>query len=59
MEIHCLKCKKKNEANDVEKTTLNKTGRPALKGTCSVCNSSVIRILSKESAAEYEAAGTL
>ena len=58
MEIHCLKCKRKNEANDIKLVSMPKTGRPALKGTCAVCDNTVQTFISAAAAAEYEAVGT-
>lgn len=40
----CVRCKKTRTLNNVQKITL-KNGRPALKGTCEKCGTSVFRIL--------------
>jgi hypothetical protein len=42
MEAYCLKCKTKREIKDPEAVTL-KNGRPATKGTCSVCGGKVMK----------------
>lgn len=43
MEIHCLRCKGKTEANEVKSVTL-KNGREAQQGVCSVCGAKVFRM---------------
>ena len=43
----CVKCKKKTEMKDPQKVTM-KNGKPALKGTCSVCGTKVNAILGAE-----------
>jgi len=40
---YCLKCRKKVEMNDPKEVTL-KNGRPAAKGTCPNCETTVFRI---------------
>jgi uncharacterized phage infection (PIP) family protein YhgE len=42
-EAYCVKCKTKRIIKNPEET-LMKNGRPAIKGTCSVCNCKVFRI---------------
>ncbi len=41
---YCVRCKAKRELKDAQKITM-KNGRPAMKGKCSVCGTSVFRIL--------------
>ncbi len=43
MQAYCLKCRTKREMRNPEKVTL-KNGRPATKGSCPVCNTSMYRI---------------
>ncbi len=43
LEAYCVKCKTKREIKNPKETTM-KNGRPAVKGTCSVCNCKVFRI---------------
>ena len=40
---YCLRCKDHREINDSETVTM-KNGRPATKGTCSVCSAKMFRI---------------
>lgn len=40
---YCVKCKEKREIKDAIQTTM-KNGRPAIKGTCSICSAKVYRI---------------
>ncbi len=44
---YCVKCKKKTELKDAQKITM-KNGKPALRGQCSVCGTTVNAILSAE-----------
>jgi len=44
MEAYCVKCKAKTEVKDGEEVTM-KNGRPAYKGKCSVCGTTVYKIL--------------
>ncbi|HET9920163.1 MAG TPA: DUF5679 domain-containing protein [Ktedonobacteraceae bacterium] len=44
---YCVKCKTKTEMKDPQRVTM-KNGKPALKGTCSVCGTSQHAILGKE-----------
>src|SRR5712692_9399322 len=46
-QYHCVKCKKKTEMRDPERVT-TKNGKPALKGACSVCGTTVYTILGAE-----------
>jgi RNase P subunit RPR2 len=43
MQAYCFKCRRKVEMKNVEQVTL-KNGRPAIRGTCSVCGTKVFRI---------------
>jgi len=43
LQVYCLKCREHREIKDPEAVTL-KNGRPATKGKCSVCGSTVFRI---------------
>mgnify|MGYP001304405409 CR=1 FL=1 len=43
MEAYCVKCKSKREIQSPQAITM-KNGRPATKGTCPVCGTSVFRI---------------
>jgi hypothetical protein len=45
---YCVKCKQKREMKDTEKVTM-KNGRPAMKGTCTVCGTGMYKILPKGS----------
>lgn len=40
----CVRCKATRELSDVQQVTL-KNGRPAIKGKCTKCGTSVFRIL--------------
>ncbi len=42
-EVYCVKCKAKREVKNPEQITM-KNGKPALKGTCPVCGTSVFKI---------------
>ena len=42
---YCVKCKAKVDIKNPQKVTM-KNGRPAMKGTCSVCGTGVYKILS-------------
>ena len=43
MQAYCFKCRAKREIKNPASVTL-KNGRPAVKGTCSVCGTKVFRI---------------
>lgn len=43
MEAYCFKCRDKREIQNPENVTL-KNGRPAVRGTCPVCGTTVFRI---------------
>ncbi len=42
-EAYCVKCKAKREVKDPEHVTM-KNGKPALKGKCPVCGTSIFKI---------------
>ena len=42
MEAYCVKCRKKRTIDSAEPVVL-KNGRLAMKGTCSVCGSKVVK----------------
>ena len=44
---YCVKCKTKREMKDAKKVEM-KNGRPAMKGTCSVCGTGMYKILPKQ-----------
>jgi len=44
---YCVKCKTKREMKDPQKVTM-KNGKPALKGQCSVCGTTINTILASE-----------
>ncbi|MGB3921925.1 MAG: DUF5679 domain-containing protein [Minisyncoccia bacterium] len=44
---YCVKCKTKREMKDTKQVEI-KPGRPAVKGTCSVCGTGMYRILPKK-----------
>ena len=46
---YCVKCKEKREMKDVQKVEI-KPGRPAAKGTCTVCGTGMYKILSSKKA---------
>ncbi len=50
-EAYCVKCKKKTDMKDPHEVTM-KNGRQAMKGTCSVCGTSVQTFLSDKKAAK-------
>jgi RNase P subunit RPR2 len=43
MEGYCMKCRAKREMKDTEEITM-KNGRPATRGTCSVCGTKMFKI---------------
>ncbi len=43
VQAYCVKCKEKREIKDPKQVTL-KNKRPAVKGTCPVCGTTVYRI---------------
>ena len=43
MEAYCMKCRAKQEMQDTEAVTM-KNGRPATRGTCGACGTSVFKI---------------
>ena len=42
-EAYCVKCKEKREVKDPQQITM-KNGKPAVKGTCPVCGTSMFKI---------------
>ena len=46
MEAYCVKCKAKRPIRDAQEVVL-KNGRPALKGTCTVCGTKVMKFVKK------------
>jgi DNA-directed RNA polymerase subunit RPC12/RpoP len=46
-QYYCVKCKKKTEMRDPQRVT-TKNGKPALKGACSTCGTTVYTILGAE-----------
>lgn len=48
---YCVKCKKKTEMKDGQRTTM-KNGKPALKGQCAICGTTVNAILGTAKKAE-------
>lgn len=49
VEGYCLKCRQKREIKNAKQTTL-KNGRPAMEGSCPVCSTKMVKILSKAGA---------
>lgn len=47
MDAYCVKCKAKRDIQNEEKVTL-KNGKPAVKGTCSVCGTNLTRLTKAE-----------
>ncbi|MGI8915071.1 MAG: DUF5679 domain-containing protein [Chloroflexota bacterium] len=43
MEAYCVKCREKREIKDPKAVTL-KNGKPATRGTCGVCGTTIMRI---------------
>lgn len=43
MQMYCVKCRSKRDANNVENVTM-KNGKPAAKGVCSVCGTGMYKI---------------
>lgn len=41
--MYCVKCRAKREVSNPEKVTM-KNGKPAMKGKCPVCGTSMFRI---------------
>jgi hypothetical protein len=46
---YCVKCKQKRDMVDPQKVTMA-NGRPAMKGKCAVCGTTLFKILPKERA---------
>lgn len=49
-EAYCVKCKKKVEMKEGQEVTM-KNGNRAMRGKCSTCGTTVMRILGKKKAA--------
>ncbi len=43
MQMYCVKCRQKRDANDVQQVTM-KNGKPATQGVCSVCGTKMYKI---------------
>jgi hypothetical protein len=43
MQMYCVRCRQKRDANDVEPVTM-KNGKKAAKGKCSVCGAGMYKI---------------
>lgn len=41
--MYCVKCRKKREGKNLKKVTM-KNGKPATKGVCEVCGTTMFRI---------------
>ena len=54
-EAYCVKCKKTVEMKDGVQVTM-KNGNNAMKGKCTVCGTTVMRIMGKAKAAETKKA---
>jgi hypothetical protein len=48
-EGYCMKCRAKREIQGEKQTTL-KNGRPAIEGTCPVCGTKMVKMVSKANA---------
>jgi hypothetical protein len=48
-EAYCVKCKQKRQMLDGQKVTMA-NGRPAMKGKCAVCGTTLFKILPKQTA---------
>jgi len=46
-QYYCVKCKKKTDMKDAQRVT-TKNGKPALRGACAVCGTTVYTILGAE-----------
>jgi hypothetical protein len=55
-EAYCVKCRQKREMKDPQEVTMQ-NGRPATKGTCPVCGTSMCRIGSGAAAAGSSSSG--
>ncbi len=43
MQMYCVKCRQKRDANDVKSVTM-KNGKPASEGVCPVCGTKMFKI---------------
>ncbi len=50
-QYYCVKCKTKREMKDPQRVTM-KNGKPALKGQCAVCGTTINTILSSDKKAQ-------
>ena len=50
-QYYCVKCKTKREMKDPQRVTM-KNGKPALKGQCTVCGTTINTILSSDKKAQ-------
>ena len=51
VEAYCVKCKAKQEMKDGKEVEMNAKGggtRPAMKGTCPVCGTTMFKIMPKK-----------
>jgi hypothetical protein len=55
-EAYCVKCRQKREMKDPQEVTMQ-NGRPATKGTCPVCGTSMFRIGSGAAAGGSSSSG--
>jgi len=46
---YCVKCKQKRDMTNTERVTMS-NGRPAMKGKCPVCGTTLFKILPKDQA---------
>lgn len=49
VEGYCMKCRSRREIKGAKQVTL-KNGRPAMEGTCPVCNTKVVKLIAKAGA---------
>lgn len=55
-EAYCVKCRTKREMKDPQQVTMQ-NGRPATKGTCPVCGTSMFRIGSGSASSSSSSGG--
>jgi len=51
VEGYCVKCKEKREMNEANEVAMNAKGggtRPAMKGKCSTCSTTMFKIMPKK-----------
>ena len=56
-EAYCVKCRKKVEMKDPQQVTMQ-NGRPATRGTCPTCGTSIFRIGGGSSASDQAKQGS-